>query len=144
MDGRRGSNHHPARIARAVCRGRGRVSRSPRLLGQRSYALDVGAQLAHGALRFAVMGERVRPRRRRHRGRHCRFVAVVADDAAGVLGFSTSRTIFHRAIDGPPSPAPTPPTRSCAELVQGMVDGGGGVFEAITLGIHRCHGGLRW
>ncbi len=102
-------------------------------LDSRSYALDVGAQLAHGSLRFHVMRER--------------GVAnedATADDiaemrrlageamAAGALGFSTSRTIFHRSLDGRPVPGTYATDTELTEIAAGMADGGGGVFEAIT------------
>ena len=68
------------------------------VLGQRSYAIDLAAQLPHGALRFYVMGERGAANE-----------DATADDLAamarltreafdaGAVGFTTSRTIGHRA-----------------------------------------------
>lgn len=117
-------------------------------LATRSYAMDVGAQVPHGALRFAVMGER---------GVHNddataddlaamrRLVAEAA--AAGALGVSTSRTIFHRSIDGTAVPGTYATAAEVLELAHGMVDGGGGVFEAITsssIGAMQALGGERF
>jgi N-acyl-D-amino-acid deacylase len=102
-------------------------------LAGRQYAMDVAAQLAHGSLRFHVM---------RERGVHNED--ATADDIAamrrlmteaieaGAVGFSTSRTIFHRSIGGDAVPGTYATEVELAELVQGMADGGGGVFEAIT------------
>ena len=57
---------------------------------------------------------------------------VAEATAAGAVGFSTSRTIFHRSIGGGAVPGTYASDVELRELVQGMADGGGGVFEAIT------------
>jgi N-acyl-D-amino-acid deacylase len=116
-------------------------------LGSRHYALDIAAQLAHGSLRFQVM---------RERGVHNED--ATADDiaimrglvaeaiAAGAVGFSTSRTIFHRSITGEAVPGTYASAAELRELVQGMADGGG-VFEAITsesIGTMEMLGGERF
>ncbi len=117
-------------------------------LDSRRYALDVAAQVAHGALRFQVM---------RDRGVHnedatasdiaeMRGLAAEAI-AAGAVGFSTSRTIFHRSIGGEAVPGTYATDLELGEIVQGMADGGGGVFEAITsssLGLMGQLGGERF
>lgn len=102
-------------------------------LAGRRYAMDIAAQVAHGSLRFTVMRER-----------GIRNQDATADDIdtmrrlmteaieAGAVGFSTSRTIFHRSIGGDAVPGTYATELELAELVQGMADGGGGVFEAIT------------
>ena len=71
-------------------------------LSRKPLALDVGAQVPHGALRVYAMGER---------GIGDDSVATPDDIAAmaaelraalraGALGFSTSRTLIHRGADG--------------------------------------------
>lgn len=117
-------------------------------LATRRYTMDIGTQVPHGALRFAVMGER-----------GVRNDDATADDiatmrrlvaeaiAAGALGFSTSRTIFHRNLDGTAMPGTYASAAELTELVRGMADGGGGVFEAITsssIGAMAALGGERW
>ena len=52
--------------------------------------------------------------------------------AAGAVGVSTSRTIFHRSISGGAVPGTYATDVELTELARGMADGGGGVFEAIT------------
>ncbi|MBT5582033.1 MAG: amidohydrolase family protein [Acidimicrobiaceae bacterium] len=102
-------------------------------LNQRSYALDIGAQLAHGALRFNVMGERGVNNEDATEADIAEMRRLAADAAAaGAVGFSTSRTIFHRSIDGTAVPGTYATANELREVVQGMADGGGGVFEAIT------------
>ena len=68
-------------------------------------ALDVGAQVPHGAVRAYVMGERGarnEPATPDDIAEMARIVAEAID--AGAVGVSTSRTIVHRAVDGEPVP----------------------------------------
>jgi len=63
-------------------------------LATREYTLDVSAQIAHGALRFFVMGERGL----KHEAATANDMATMAQLTeaavrAGAVGFSTSRTI---------------------------------------------------
>jgi len=64
-------------------------------------ALDVAAQAPHGAVRAYVMGERG-AKNQPATAEDIRAMAAIVKDgvAAGALGFSTSRTVLHRAIDG--------------------------------------------
>ena len=77
-------------------------------------AIDVGAQVPHGAVRAYVMGERGARTRRRppdeiaRDGGARRATAL----AAGALGFSTSRTILHRPSTASSCPARPRPTES--------------------------------
>ncbi len=64
-------------------------------------ALDVGTQVPHGAVRAYVMGERGAENEPATADDIARMAEIVREGlAAGALGFSTSRTIAHRAIDG--------------------------------------------
>lgn len=102
-------------------------------LSQREYALDIGAQIAHGALRFHVMRGRGVDNEEATEADIAEMRRLVAEaTAAGALGFSTSRTIFHRSLDGRAVPGTYANTEELEALVAGMADGGGGVFEAIT------------
>ena len=100
--GRRGHPRQRAARRRAVGRVGDASPSTSTSSRSRHYAMDVAAQVAHGSLRFHVMRERgVRQRgrdRRRHRRRCGGCVAEAI--AAGAVGFSTSRTIFHRSIGG--------------------------------------------
>jgi len=68
-------------------------------------AIDIGAQVPHGAVRGFVMGERGARNEPATPDDIDAMAAIVRDGiAAGALGFSTSRTLAHRAIDGEPVP----------------------------------------
>ncbi|MGZ4676596.1 MAG: N-acyl-D-amino-acid deacylase family protein [Acidimicrobiia bacterium] len=117
-------------------------------LASRHYAMDVAAQLAHGALRFAVMRDRGVENADATAADISEMRRLVAEaSAAGAVGFSTSRTIFHRSITGEAVPGTYASDAELSELVAGMADGGGGVFEAITswsLGAMSQLGGERF
>ena len=68
-------------------------------------AIDVGAQVPHGAVRVYVMGERG-AKNEPATPEDIRAMAAIVKEgvAAGALGFSTSRTILHKAVDGEPVP----------------------------------------
>ncbi len=64
-------------------------------------ALDVGAQVAHGAVRAYVMDERGAANEAPTDEDISRMADIVRDSiAAGAVGFSTNRLPLHRAIDG--------------------------------------------
>ena len=68
-------------------------------------ALDVGAQIAHGAVRAYVMGERGAANEAPTADDLDRMAEIVrAGIAAGAVGFSTNRLPLHKAIDGRPVP----------------------------------------
>jgi len=68
-------------------------------------ALDVGAQIAHGAVRAYVMGERGAANEAPTTEDLQRMAEIVrAGIAAGAVGFSTNRLPLHMASDGRPVP----------------------------------------
>ena len=74
-------------------------------LDRRKWTMDVGTQIAHGAVRAYVMGERGARNEVATPEDIASMKQVVKEAiAAGALGFSTSRTIAHLAIDGEPVP----------------------------------------
>jgi N-acyl-D-aspartate/D-glutamate deacylase len=69
------------------------------------HAVDIGTQIAHGPVRTYVMGERGAQNQPATREDIAQMAAIVKEALlAGALGFSTSRTIVHRAVDGEPVP----------------------------------------
>jgi N-acyl-D-amino-acid deacylase len=102
------------------------------VLGKREYALDVGAQIAHGALRYSVMGERGVNNEDATADDLAELQRVVADAMrAGAVGFSTSRTIGHRSITGGVVPGTYAAESELAAIATAM---GRGVFQAIGSG----------
>lgn len=70
-------------------------------IAARSYDADVAAQVPHAALRVYVMGERGANREAATEADRRRMAELTAEGLrAGALGFSTSRTLNHRAADG--------------------------------------------
>jgi N-acyl-D-aspartate/D-glutamate deacylase len=70
-------------------------------LGARSYDLDVCTQVPHSALRVHVMGERGANREPATEADRAEMARLAAEGMkAGALGFSTSRTLAHKTLDG--------------------------------------------
>jgi N-acyl-D-amino-acid deacylase len=105
-------------------------------LGRRRYACDITAQVPHGALRYYVMGDRAV---HNEDATDDDLVAMsrLAEEAmrAGAVGFSTSRIQGHRSVKGgEPVPGTFAPEAELSAIAEGMVRGGGGVFQAIPSG----------
>jgi len=102
-------------------------------LDGRAYSVDFGTQLPHSALRLQVM----RDRAIRHEDATLEDVAEMqrlAESAAraGAMGFSTSRTIFHRSINGEAIPGTYASAEELTAIAQGVAAGGASVIEAIS------------
>jgi N-acyl-D-amino-acid deacylase len=106
------------------------------VIGRRNYAVDVGSQLAHGAVRAFAMGERGarnEPAAPDDIAAMARLVQEAVE--AGALGFSTSRTLGHRAIDGEPVPGTYAAEDELFGLGRAMAAGGQAVFELAPQGV---------
>jgi N-acyl-D-aspartate/D-glutamate deacylase len=105
------------------------------VLAARGYALDVAAQIPHGAVRFFVMGERGAANEDATSEDLVAMASIVERAlAAGAVGFSTSRTIGHRAKSGRPVPGTFAPAEELLAIASAFRPGGRGVFEAIVAG----------
>ena len=117
-------------------------------LAGREYALDVGAQLAHGSLRNYVMGQRGRDHEDPTAEDIAQMSALVEEAMrAGAVGFSSNRTSGHRSIDGNPVPGTFADETELIALAQAMDRAGSGVFELIpasTVGNLEAIGGERF
>ena len=83
-------------------------------LGSREYALDVGTQIPHSAVRNYVMGDRALEHEDATADDLERIRAIVQEGlVAGALGFSTSRTPLHVSTFVPDSL--TAPRASCSD-----------------------------
>src|SRR4051812_36022350 len=98
-------------------------------------AIDVGSQVAHGAVRAYAMGERGaknEPATPEDIAAMARIVQEAVE--AGALGFSTSRTVAHKAIDGEPVPGTFAAEDELFGLGRAMAAGGRAVFELAPTG----------
>ncbi len=99
-------------------------------------ALDVGAQVPHGAVRAYIMGERgARNEAATPDDIEAMARLVLAGLEAGALGFSTSRTIVHRALDGQPVPGTFAAEDELRGLGGALARAGRGVFEVAPAGV---------
>jgi N-acyl-D-aspartate/D-glutamate deacylase len=99
------------------------------------HVLDVGTQVPHGAVRTYVMGERG-ARNEPATPEDIRDMAAIVKEAveAGALGFSTSRTIVHRAVDGEPVPGTFAAEDELFGIGEVLADLGRGIFELAPAG----------
>ena len=104
------------------------------VLTDSSFAVDIGAQVPHGALRGFVMGDRG--------GDHtaipsaeeiARMGALAAEGIrAGALGFSTSRTVNHKSKNGDYTPSLTASADELLGIARAIGATGQGVFELVA------------
>jgi N-acyl-D-amino-acid deacylase len=99
-------------------------------------ALDVGTQVPHGAVRAYVMGERgARNEPATPADIEAMAKIVLEGIQAGALGFSTSRTIVHRAVDGEPVPGTFAAEDELMGIGRALGSAGRGVFEVAPAGV---------
>ncbi|HXZ85650.1 MAG TPA: amidohydrolase family protein, partial [Myxococcota bacterium] len=104
-------------------------------LARRHFALDVGTQVPHGAVRAYVMGERGARNEPANPDDIAAMAALVLGGlAAGALGVSTSRTIVHRAISGEPVPGTFAAEDELFGIGRALGELGRGVFEVAGAG----------
>src|SRR4029453_9961050 len=104
-------------------------------LDARSHVMDLGTQVPHGAVRGYVMGERG-ARNEPATAADIDAMAVIVRQGieAGALGFSTSRTLAHRAIDGEPVPGTFAAEDELFGIGRVLGELGTGVFELAPAG----------
>ena len=102
-------------------------------LSDRRFDADVAALIPHAALRVYVMGERGEAREQASAEDREKMAALVREGvAAGALGIGTSRTMFHRSIDGHLIPTLTAEEAELQELADAMTDAGGGTLQFVS------------
>jgi len=102
-------------------------------LDQRHADIDFAAQLPHSPLRVYVMGERgaeMEPPTAAELAEMRRLTAEAVK--AGAIGVSSSRSLFHRFVDGTPAPSVRTADDELLTLAQGLGDAGTGVFQLIA------------
>lgn len=101
---------------------------------RRPHDIDFALLLPHTPLRVFVMGKRaanLEPSTAADQAL-MRKLATAAMNA-GACGFSTSRSLFHRASDGSHIPSLKAEESELLEIARGLADAGRGVLQAITM-----------
>ncbi len=92
--------------------------------------IDLGTHVPHGAVRAYVLGDREQPGAVPTEDDIAKMSAIVEDGVrAGALGFSTSRTILHKSVDGELVPGTTATAEELIAIGRAMGRVGNGVFE---------------
>jgi N-acyl-D-aspartate/D-glutamate deacylase len=104
-------------------------------LERRHFVMDVATQVPHGSVRAYVMGERGANNEPATPNEIAEMAQIVKEGiAAGALGFSTSRTIAHRAISGEPVPGTFAAEDELFGIGQALGDLDRGIFEVAPAG----------
>ena len=97
------------------------------------HALDIGTQVPHGAVRAYVMGDRGARNEPATPEDIEQMAAIVKEGLqAGALGFSSSRTLLHRAKDGEPVPGTFAGNDELLGIGRAIAEAGHGVFEVAS------------
>jgi N-acyl-D-aspartate/D-glutamate deacylase len=106
--------------------------------------IDLGAQIPHGALRAYIMGDRGAANEDATADDIERMYALVKEGLiAGAFGFSTSRTLLHKAMDGNPVPGTFAAREELFGIGRALRDTGLGVFQLAT-DHHRVPEEMEW
>src|SRR5262245_3746601 len=101
-------------------------------LAGRRCDIDFATQVPHAPLRVFVMGRRGVDRERATAQDMAIMTALVQEGlVAGALGFSTSRSLFHRTPDGALTPTITAAEEELAAIARGMGQIGKGVIQLL-------------
>jgi N-acyl-D-aspartate/D-glutamate deacylase len=99
-------------------------------IDSRNYSMDIAAYVPHGAVRGYVMGDRGARNEDATPQDIAEMAAIVREAReAGAVGFSTSRTMGHKAKDGQPVPGTFASSDELNALADALIAGGGGIFE---------------
>ena len=102
-------------------------------LAARSYDADVATQVPHAALRVYVMGERGANREPATEQDRRRMAELTVEGLrAGAFGFSTSRTLNHRATDGRHIPTLRAEEAELTAIAQAMRSVGSGWLQIVS------------
>ncbi len=97
-------------------------------------AIDIGAQVPHGALRGYVMGDRGAEHEEEPTAEEIDRMGRLAAEGieAGALGFTTSRTVAHKSVDGRLTPSLTAGADELLGIARAIGTTGKGVFQAVA------------
>ena len=102
-------------------------------ISKRSFDIDIGAQVPHGALRLYVMGQRGADREIAN-DEDIKLMSKLASEAVsiGALGFTTSRTINHRTSEGDLVPQFTAAENELVGISKAIGKTNKGVMQLVT------------
>src|SRR5258705_6151576 len=102
-------------------------------LGTRRYDADICGYVPHAPVRVYVMGQRGADREPATAADLDRMARIVGDAVrAGAMGFSTSRTFFHRSSDGRSTPSFEAAEHELTALALALKASGKGVMQLIS------------
>jgi N-acyl-D-aspartate/D-glutamate deacylase len=102
-------------------------------LAARQYDMDICGYVPHAPIRVYVMGQRGADREPATEADLQQMARIVREAvAAGAMGFSTSRTFFHRSSDGRSTPSFQAAESELMALALALKDSGKGVMQLIT------------
>ena len=95
--------------------------------------MDIATQVPHGSVRAYVMGERGARNEDPTPEDLIEMAKIVQEGIeAGALGFTSSRTMLHRALDGEPVPGTFAGADELIAMGRAVADAGGGVVEVAS------------
>jgi N-acyl-D-amino-acid deacylase len=102
-------------------------------LAERQFDMDVATQVPHAPLRVFVMGDRAAARQPATAEDIAQMSALARQAVeAGALGFSTSRSLNHKASDGTVTPSYAAASDELAAIAAGVGTLGRGVLQFIS------------
>jgi N-acyl-D-aspartate/D-glutamate deacylase len=102
-------------------------------LDARHYDIDVVTQVPHAALRVYVMGERGADREPATSSDRAEMARLAGEGIrAGALGFSTSRTLNHKTIDGEPIATLGAAEAELTEIALALREAGAGWMQVVS------------
>ena len=106
------------------------------VLDKGTYSMDISAYVPHGSVRAYVMGDRG-AKNEAATAQDISEMARIVQEAreAGAVGFSTSRTLNHKARDGEAVPGTFAALDELNGIADGLVAAGGGMFEVAPQGL---------
>ncbi len=106
------------------------------VLAEGRWTVDVATQLAHGPLRTYVMGRSGSENRLATPDQIAEMARLAGEAiAAGAFGFTSSRTVGHRALDGTPVPGTYAGEDELLAIGRAVAAAGGGVLEFAASGL---------